>query len=114
MPKTFPLTLAAIRAAYPEPRQAGHNPSPGHTGNYCVGGAFCLVTGEYQGKSAFPSSAQLAVMFRRVIPRLTAEQARGYAESIIATNDAGRFEDAWAVLGEMLEWQDATHEEGLT
>jgi hypothetical protein len=38
--------------------------------------------------------------------KLTIAQADGYAVTIIGTNDAGRFEEAWKVLGEMLEWQE--------
>jgi hypothetical protein len=42
-----------------------------------------------------------------VILGLTYDQADEYARAIIANNDAGRFEEAWDVLGEMLEWQEA-------
>ena len=104
--ETPPLTLAAIRAAYPEPRQVNVLPSPGHTGYYCVGGAFCLMVSNELICEAFPWASDLASTFRHAIPRLTTEQSNEYADAIIAANDAGRFEEAWELLGEVLEWQD--------
>ena len=107
------LTIAAIRAAYPEPRQANVEPSPGHSRAYCVGGAFYLTWLGYPPDRpdelgrGFPNKTTLARLFLSVIPALTAEQADGYAITIIELSDAGRFEEAWDVLGEMLEWQTA-------
>ena len=100
------LTIAAIRAAYPEPRQAWHDPSPGHTGDYCVGGAFCLSSGIWSAGKTFPSPSDLAQTFELMIPTLSAEQAFDYAKEIIDANDEGQFEEAWEILGEMLEWQE--------
>jgi hypothetical protein len=74
-----------------------------------IRGAFCLVAevGGLPEDEAFPNVLSLARIFERAIPALTAKQADEYAANLIAANDAGRFEEAWDVLGEMLEWQTA-------
>jgi hypothetical protein len=55
----------------------------------------------------FPSVSYLASTIQLMIPALTADQADESAQAIIDLNDAGQFEEAWDVLGEMLEWQTA-------
>ncbi len=103
---TRPLTLAAIRAAYPEPRCAGHAASLGQTGNYCIGGAFWLAAGgPPYCVGNFPRRDTLADVFCVAMPNLPYLKASDYAEAIIDANDAGDFERAWELLGEVLEFQ---------
>lgn len=90
------MTLAEIRAAYPDPSVAGGKSTDC---GYCVGGAFCLAAG---GCYHFPNIHPLAEQFEETLG-IEHDDALVYARIITESNDTGDFEAAWAALGDALD-----------
>ena len=100
------INIIAVRTAYPTPRSFGDNDNS--DASYCVGGAICLYT-ELQevGDARFPNKDQLALVLEELNPQLSCHHpfAQYMAQKIIDKSDHERYEDAWEVASQALEWR---------
>ena len=100
------IDIATVRAAYPAPRSYKDN--DGSNASYCVGGALCLYAGiQGDGDQHFPHRGQLALALGKLNPQLNfrSSLASRLAFSILYTNDHERYEEAWEVASQALEWR---------
>lgn len=99
-------TIEDIRALFPQPRVAPGSQNPKALG-YCVGGALCRfqhqdIKSPIMQAINFPSVGFLKEVLQELNPTLMSHGARLYAREIIEFNDAGQFEQAWAVTARAL------------
>lgn len=109
------LNVADIRRAYPDPVSAIESGSI----DYCVLGALVhsvrakspeMLDGIDFQCMGFPDEDEAGKLLARAYPRLELKEATEAADDVIAFNDAGQFDKAWAVLDHHLNaW--ATREE---
>jgi len=74
--------------------------------NYCVGGALQMALGKEVNdtdRGNFPSVENLAqtLQYHFKMPYGT---AYNFADNIISKNDAGRFQEAWFLVGQAMNW----------
>ncbi len=79
------ITVEELRRKYPNPRAHPR----GYAGEYCVGWALRREVG---------SSFSVVDALRSANPNLSESQAEAFLAHIIAENDAGNFDVAWAWL----------------
>jgi hypothetical protein len=90
-----------IKKKYPNPRRTPLGSNEG----YCVGGALCQWAGFTGFKRHYPLSAEIAEAIHSLNPHIPIELAYGYSYRIMDANDGGRFDAAWAIAEEALEYQ---------
>ena len=86
------ITVAELKEKYP-------NPSSCFTGDYCVGGALVLESGDVY---SHPDATRLSVHLLQQNAQLTKEEALSFAELVIEANDAQEYEFAWSHLNNAL------------
>lgn len=93
-----------IKAKYPSPQAARDDtiPATSISSGYCVGGALCLSVNV---DNRFPRTVTLEYALRLLNPRLSTLPSERYATLIIENNDNGKFEEAWQVAQQALEYQ---------
>lgn len=92
-----PVTMEAIRAFYPRPKNATKPYMAGELNvGYCVGGALCKYIGHTEAN--FPIVAVLADCLMEANPELDEHDAMSYALDIVTHNDNDDFDAAWEVL----------------
>jgi hypothetical protein len=100
------MMIDEIRAQYPAPMIAQESLNArGPT--YCVGGALCL-TFDPRGRVRFPDARYLSQVLVGANPTLTLHHAYEAAALIIAANDRGDFDRAWAYAALALTAQERT------
>lgn len=94
--------IKQARAKYPNPIKASKADC---TDCYCVGGAICRVLGR---DIAFPGSFALDSILTYANPNLRGIRGLDFARRIISANDKGKFEKAWELADEALNFKPAT------
>ena len=96
--------VAALKSKYPNPVRVGSR-KIGNNCSYCVGGTLAKEHGDVW---LFPDAEVLGAHIRRLVPRLTTEEAEERAGYVIEANDEGKFDRAWVYLASALITPEGT------
>ena len=102
-------TIAQIRANFPRPVSALDGPLDVE-GKYCVGGAlWCTAfpnSDDDKVVMLFPMPPAIAEALMVLNEQLPHQEALGFANLIMDSNDTRNFEAAWQYAAEALEWRE--------